>query len=188
MPIEITVGPPVLTINQGSTFVVSEHSGNMRADSEHGLFASDTRFVSYWAVFANGMPWTLLTCSPVAYYAARVNLTNPAFPTEDGDVPEGALHLTIGRSISGGVHEDLDVTIRTAPRHWGSLALVALLMSAGALLYAANVDVSKTAPLTLAVSRHPISLGFQWASLVIGALFLRDNLSKSLEHPTAHGR
>src|SRR5438477_5321734 len=110
MPIEITVGPPVLTINQGSTFVVSEHSGNMRADSEHGLFASDTRFVSYWAVFANGMPWTLLTCSPVAYYAARVNLTNPAFPAEDGDVPEGALHLTIGRSISRGVHEDLDVT------------------------------------------------------------------------------
>jgi hypothetical protein len=58
MSVEISVGPPVLTINQGSTFMVTELSGEIAANGEQGLFASDTRFVSYYAISANGEPWT----------------------------------------------------------------------------------------------------------------------------------
>ena len=48
MPVEINVGPPVLTINQGSTFMVTDLHGEMKTEGELGLFASDTRFVSYY--------------------------------------------------------------------------------------------------------------------------------------------
>jgi hypothetical protein len=54
MSVEISVGPPVLTVNQGSTFMVTELSGEIAANGEQGLFASDTRFVSYYAISANG--------------------------------------------------------------------------------------------------------------------------------------
>ena len=84
MPVEINVGPPVLTINHGNTFMVTDLNGEIAADSEHGVFAEDTRFVSAYALSANGEPWTRLTSRTTAYYAARIYLTNPPFATEDG--------------------------------------------------------------------------------------------------------
>src|SRR6266545_3716654 len=110
MPTEIGVGPPVLTINQGSTFMVTHQGGGISADSEEGVFASDTRFLSHWAIYANGATWQRLTSAPTSYYSEQVHLTNRAFNTEDGPVPEGTLELTIGRSVGEGIHEDLDVT------------------------------------------------------------------------------
>src|SRR2546422_9184228 len=110
MPTEISVGPPVLTINQGSTFMVTELNGEIGTGTEQGLFASDTRFLSYYEIAANGEPWLRLTSSPIAYHSARIYLTNAALETEDGTVAEGALSLVIGRSVGEGVHEDLDVT------------------------------------------------------------------------------
>jgi glycogen debranching enzyme len=110
MPVEINIGPPVLTINHGSTFMVTDLNGEIAADSEQGVFARDTRFVSYYAIFANGMTWTRLTSSPVSYYGARIYLTNKAFSTLDGDVPADTLALVVSRSASEGIHEDLDLT------------------------------------------------------------------------------
>ncbi|MGH7986339.1 MAG: glycogen debranching N-terminal domain-containing protein [Candidatus Binataceae bacterium] len=91
MPIEIDVGPPLLTINHGSTFMVTDLNGGIAADSEQGVFARDTRFVSYYAIFANGVPWTRLTSSAVAYNTARIYLINQPFSTLDGDIPVWAL-------------------------------------------------------------------------------------------------
>jgi glycogen debranching enzyme len=110
MPVSISVGPPALTINQGSTFMVTAPDGQILADSDHGVFANDTRFVSYYAVFANGEPWVLLTSAAVSYYAARFHLTNPAFETEDSPVAGGTLALSISRNVAYGIHEDIDLT------------------------------------------------------------------------------
>jgi glycogen debranching enzyme len=109
MPVEITVGPPILTINQGSTFMVTDLDGAISGESDQGIFAGDTRFVSHYALFANGEPWTRLTGSVVAYYAARVYLVNRAFPTEEGDVPAGVLGLGLRRAVGDGIHECIDV-------------------------------------------------------------------------------
>jgi glycogen debranching enzyme len=109
MAVQISVGPPVLTINQGSTFVVTDQNGEIAAESEQGIFAGDTRFLSYYALFANGEPWTRLTGSPISYYAARVCLTNAPILTEDAIIPAGVLGLTLGRAVGEGIHEDLDV-------------------------------------------------------------------------------
>ena len=110
MPVSISVGPPVVTINQGSTFMVTAPDGQILADSDQGVFVDDTRFVSYYALFANGQSWQLLTSAAVSYYAARFHLTNPPFETEDGPVAAGTLALSVGRNVADGIHEDIDVT------------------------------------------------------------------------------
>src|SRR5437867_12657556 len=109
MPVEITVGPPLLSINHGATFMVTDLGGEVQADTEHGVFADDTRFVSHWAIFANGLRWQRLNSAATAYYAARIYLTNAVVPTEDGDVPAGTLSLVINRTVADGIHEDLDI-------------------------------------------------------------------------------
>jgi glycogen debranching enzyme len=110
LPIEIIIGPPGLTINQGSTFMVTAIDGRIEADSEQGIFASDTRFVSYYEITANGEPWKLLTSATTDYFAARINLINAEIKTEDSVLPAGTIGLSITRSIGEGIHEDVDVT------------------------------------------------------------------------------
>lgn len=110
MPIDIHVGPSVLTINNGGTFMVTALDGGVATESEQGLFAGDTRFLSYYACFVDGLPWTLVTSSPTQYYAAQLYFMNPAISTANGLIPERALSLVISRSVREGIHEDLDLT------------------------------------------------------------------------------
>ena len=90
--------------------MISDPDGQINWPSDKGLYFLDTRVVSSWAIYANGEPWELLNGGPVTYYAARIFLTNRVLPTEDGTIPPRTLGLTISRSISGGMHEDLDIT------------------------------------------------------------------------------
>ncbi len=107
---QIQVGPPVLVINHGSTFMVSEPDSRIDRDEMLGIFADDTRYLSYYAAYANGEPWILLSSSTTAYYAAQFYLINPEFETEDGPVPRGTIGFVISRTVHDGIHEDLDVT------------------------------------------------------------------------------
>jgi glycogen debranching enzyme len=110
MPVKLSVGPPVLTINQDRTFMVTDLNGEISEESEQGIFAEDTRFISHYRVLANNTPWTRLTSSAVEYNAARIYLTNQHFATERGDVPAGTLALAINRAaLRYGITERLDV-------------------------------------------------------------------------------
>jgi glycogen debranching enzyme len=110
VPTEVTVGPPVLTINQGNTFMVTDERGEIDPESEQGVFTGDTRFVSFYQLYINQARWELLTSATTAYYAARLYLANPAITTEAGDIDRHQVGLTVTRSVSEGVHEELDVT------------------------------------------------------------------------------
>jgi glycogen debranching enzyme len=110
MPTEVRVGPPALTINQGSTFMVTDERGEIDSESEHGIFADDTRFVSFYQLYINQVRWELLNSATTTYYRARLYLTNPPVTTEDGDIGRNQIGLTVTRSVGDGVHEDLDVT------------------------------------------------------------------------------
>src|SRR5229473_5436958 len=100
MPVEIKVGPPVLTINQGTIFMVTDQRGEIDFNSEQGIFGGDTRLVSDYKLYVNGIPWTLLTSATVEYYAARIELTNPALTTDIGDLREQQVGLTVRRSVA----------------------------------------------------------------------------------------
>lgn len=107
---EISVGPPSLIINHGSTFMVTDLCGQINPCDYLGLFSADTRFLSYYACYANGQSWIRLTSSATKYYAARVYLKNPELRTDDQIIPLGALSLVISRTAADGIHEDLDIT------------------------------------------------------------------------------
>lgn len=108
MPLQITVGPPQLVVHAGQTVWASDPDGQ-HTDGAKGLVFRDTRLISGWHLFANGEPWELTNGGAVTHFAARVFLTNPAFPTRDGDVAPRTLSLALGRWVDGGVHEDLDL-------------------------------------------------------------------------------
>jgi glycogen debranching enzyme len=109
MSLEVSVGPPRLSINQGYGILVTELDGSIQWPTDKGFYHSDTRMISAWMIFADGQTWNLLNGGSLSYYAARVFLTNKQFQTSDGLVPDGTLALTLSRSIDGGIHEDLDL-------------------------------------------------------------------------------
>jgi glycogen debranching enzyme len=109
MAIEVTVGPPLITINHGNTFVLAERDGRITPHTHQGIYSRDTRYVSTYSIFADGVHWTLQNSGAIAYYASRTYLTNPKITTEYGDIRAGTLSLTLGRAVSGGIHEDIDI-------------------------------------------------------------------------------
>jgi glycogen debranching enzyme len=110
MAFKVQVGPPQIAIHQGQTVLVTEQDGQIAWPSDKGLYFFDTRMISAWAIYANGQGWDLLNGGAETYFTSRVFLINQGFLTEDGDVPTRTIGLVISRSLSGGLHEDLDVT------------------------------------------------------------------------------
>jgi glycogen debranching enzyme len=110
MAFKVQVGPLQISIHQGQTVLICEQDGRINWPSEKGLYFFDTRVISSWSIYANGEPWELLNGGAISYYASRIFLTNRSLLTEDGTIPQRTLGLTISRWISGGMHEDLDIT------------------------------------------------------------------------------
>src|SRR5579884_1570827 len=112
MAVDIRVGPPVLTINRGSTVMVTDQRGEIDQTQPQGVFAEDTRFLSTYSLYINDRAWDLVTSAAVTYYAARLDLVNPAVLVPDGTgvIPAQTLALTIDRIIDEGVHENFSIT------------------------------------------------------------------------------
>jgi glycogen debranching enzyme len=109
MAAEITVGPPRLAINQGHAFLLTDQDGQISAPTDKGLYDRDTRLISSWRIYANGVRWDLLNSANIAYFASRVFLLNRALASAAGDIAAGSLALTLSRTIGHGLHEDLDL-------------------------------------------------------------------------------
>lgn len=107
---QIQVGPPILTINQGDTYVVSHLDGAIDERSQLGFFSRDTRFLSSYQITINRKPWEFNTSANLNYYAARIILTNPKVRTAAGTIGRSRFTLTVERTLGQGLHEDLDIT------------------------------------------------------------------------------
>ncbi|MBV8192113.1 MAG: amylo-alpha-1,6-glucosidase [Alphaproteobacteria bacterium] len=110
MAFRVQVGPPQISIHQGQTVLITEQDGQINWPSDKGLYFFDTRIVSDWTIYANGVPWERLSGGAISHYASRIFLTNPTIETESGVIAPRTLGLTMGRSIGGGMHEDVDIT------------------------------------------------------------------------------
>src|SRR5579884_3918117 len=109
MTIEIKVGPPVITISQGRTFMVTDQRGFINTDSDEGVYAIDTRFISFYHIYINRVPWNVINSSQLAFYASRFHLTNPKVNTEGGEIAKDSLGLTLNRTVSEGIHEEFEI-------------------------------------------------------------------------------
>ncbi|MBS0166708.1 MAG: amylo-alpha-1,6-glucosidase [Nitrospira sp.] len=106
---KVTVGPPVMTINHGHSFLVSELDGSITGASDQGFYSRDTRYLNRSQLYIDGKRWVLLNSGAIAYYASRTYLVNPKVETEHGTIPAGTLGLVLGRSIGEALHEDIDI-------------------------------------------------------------------------------
>ena len=110
MSLEVKVGPPQLAIHEGNAVLITEPDGQIAWPTVMGLYYLDTRMISAWSLYANGVEWDLLNSGTPVYSLARIYLTNRAIPSEGGAIPAKTLSLVIGRRICGGIHEDFDIT------------------------------------------------------------------------------
>jgi glycogen debranching enzyme len=110
MSFKVQVGPPQIAIHQGQIILLTEPDGQIAWPSDKGLYFLDTRLISAWTVYANGVPWDLLSGGASTYDTARLFLTNNVFLTEDGEIPARTLGFMLSRALDGGLHEDLDIT------------------------------------------------------------------------------
>src|SRR5437588_3557907 len=109
MTVEIKVGPPVITISQGRTFMVTTQAGEIMPDSDEGVYAIDTRFISFYQLYINRVPLEVINSSQLTFYAARFHLTNPDINTEGGSIKANTLSITVNRTVSEGIHEEFEV-------------------------------------------------------------------------------
>jgi glycogen debranching enzyme len=124
MNLEIQVGTPHLTIHQGETVWLADPDGQLTPGSERGLLFRDTRLISVWRLYADGLQWELVNGGATTHYSTQIFLTNPAIPSQDGDIPARTLGLALGRWVDQGIHEDLDITNHGPRRVRFSLELV----------------------------------------------------------------
>ena len=96
-----------VSILDGSTFVVSDRSGDIDAgpDQPHGLFYKDTRFLSRWKLTVDGVAPEALSTDDVDYFASQFFLYPPT-----GTVYKNPyLSIVRKRFVGDGFHEDLTV-------------------------------------------------------------------------------
>jgi glycogen debranching enzyme len=110
MAFKVQVGPPQIAIHQAMTVLVTEADGQINWPGDKGLYFFDTRVISAWSVYANGMPWDLLNGGAMSFDSARIFLTNQGFLTEDGPIARQTLAFGISRVLDNGLHEDFDIT------------------------------------------------------------------------------
>ena len=109
MPIEIRVGPPTITISQGRTFMVTTHKGEILSNTPQGIYAMDTRFISFYRMYINRSSLELIDFNQLSFYASRIHLTNPQITTEDTTLNAHTLRVSIDRTVNENIHEDIDI-------------------------------------------------------------------------------
>lgn len=95
-----------ITINEDTTFLISDEVGDVPAGAEFGLYDEDTRFLSRYELTLDGRAPLLLAARATGAAAAVHVLTNPALPA----VPRGQLGIVRQRLVGPGMREDLAIT------------------------------------------------------------------------------
>ena len=117
MAFKVQVGPPQISIHQGQTVLISEQDGQINWPSEKGLYflrhahcqqLGDLRQRRTLGAAERG-------CDQLLRIAHIPDQSAPCSP-KTARSRRARLGLTISRSISGGMHEDLDITNNSMKR------------------------------------------------------------------------
>ena len=95
MPTQVSVNSGQITINDRSTFLVTDSNGSIDETLAQGFFVADTRLLSYYEVSINRDRLSLLASSPINYHSALYQFTNQQLQTVNGIVPSGRLLFNV---------------------------------------------------------------------------------------------
>jgi glycogen debranching enzyme len=95
-----------LTLIDGSTFFVTGDDGDVSASGPDGLFHDDMRHLSLWQLHVDDQPVRSVQARAVDYYSGRVE----AIPRSGGGHGHFPLWIRRDRFVSGGVHEDVEIS------------------------------------------------------------------------------
>ncbi|MBA3920522.1 MAG: amylo-alpha-1,6-glucosidase [Nostocaceae cyanobacterium] len=104
------MNPGLITINDGSSFLVTASDGSIDENKAQGFFVGDTRLISYYEISLNRYHLVLLASSNITHHSAIYQFTNPQLLTIKGTLPNDSLLVTIRRDIVSGMQEDIDIT------------------------------------------------------------------------------
>jgi glycogen debranching enzyme len=110
---------PDLIVLDGSTFFVSDPTGDVEAVRAEGFFHEDMRHLSRWLLRIDGEPPQTLSSRTLDYYSARI--AGSACVDDEIDAP--TISIRRERLVSGGVHEDVVVENLTEDRRALELVL-----------------------------------------------------------------
>jgi hypothetical protein len=110
MPTKVIINSGLITINDGSSFLVTASDGSINSNLPQGFFVRDTRLISYYEISLNRYLLVLLASSNITHHSALYQFTNSQFPTVKGNLPSGRLLISVRRDIVEGMHEDIDIT------------------------------------------------------------------------------
>lgn len=110
MPTKVSVNSGQITINDGSTFLVTATDGSIDENQPQGFFVRDTRLISYYEISLDRYRLLPLAASNINHHSALYQFTNPEMTTVNGTLPASSLIITIRRDIVRGMHEDIDIT------------------------------------------------------------------------------
>ncbi|MBV9173551.1 MAG: amylo-alpha-1,6-glucosidase [Chloroflexi bacterium] len=96
----------MLTINDGTSFLATDESGDIAVGTEQGLYHDDLRFLSDYQLRLDGATPVLLSARTLCHHTSVHYFTNP----ELVGAPSGTLSLARRRMVGRGMHEDLDLT------------------------------------------------------------------------------
>ena len=99
------VSGDLVSLVEGSTFTISDASGDITPHGPQGLFHRDTRFLSRLQLLVNGGQPESLAARRIDAYSARFVLRLPG-----GETGESPLVAVRNRFVGGGLHEDLYIT------------------------------------------------------------------------------
>lgn len=103
--------PDELVVLDGSTFLVSDSSGDVGPGAgPRGFFFADTRHLSTWQLLVDGEPLRVLSSRTVDYYSARIYLT----PARARVGRNPVISVRRDRFVSDGIHEDLVIENHSA--------------------------------------------------------------------------
>jgi glycogen debranching enzyme len=105
----VQVGPAAITINRDDRFLVCQPDGRILGGIDDGFFTRDTRLISGYDLRINGRRPMLLNSASIQFFSARFEYSNDAFLDDVGPVDRQTLAIRVDRTVSGGIHEDLDI-------------------------------------------------------------------------------
>ncbi|MGH9045314.1 MAG: amylo-alpha-1,6-glucosidase [Acidimicrobiales bacterium] len=94
-----------ITIVEGSSFCISERTGDISAGGSHGLFCRDNRFLSRWKLEVDGRSAQPLTVERTAPFAASFTARQP--PHEG--LADSTLLVVRRRYVGNGMREDITI-------------------------------------------------------------------------------